>query len=145
MCHSVLRVTVSSMVALMLSSSLLFGQTTGRAADQSGLVRQLSMDEAVRLALENNLGIRSDRLGPQIEDVAVSQARSLWAPNLTTGLTNVSQNTPATSVFAGTSSMTTAPAAVTEPLPTVTGATSIVSDPILTLSSMIVGCLCLPS
>jgi outer membrane protein len=101
MCHSVLRVTVSSVVALMLSSSLLLGQTTARAADQSGLVRQLSMDEAVRLALENNLGIRSDRLGPQIEDVAVSQARSLWAPNLTTGLTNVSQNTPVSSVFAG--------------------------------------------
>src|SRR5437867_3237445 len=46
--------------------------------------------------------------------------------------------TPATSVSGGTSSVTTEPAAVTEPLPTLTGATSIVSEPILTLSSIIV-------
>jgi outer membrane protein TolC len=91
---------ISAAIGLTLSSSLLFGQTSDRPAPQ-GVTRQLSMEEAVRLALENNLGIRSDRLGPQIEDVAVSQARSLWAPNLTTGLTNFSQNTPVTSVFAG--------------------------------------------
>src|ERR1700681_4773411 len=53
--------------------------------------------------------------------------------------------TPATIVFGGTSSVTTEPAAVTAPLPTRTGATSIVSDPILTLSSITVGCLCFPS
>ena len=100
MCDSVVRAMISAAIGLTLSSSLLFGQTSDRPAPQ-GVTRQLSMEEAVRLALENNLGIRSDRLGPQIEDVAVSQARSLWAPNLTTGLTNFSQNTPVTSVFAG--------------------------------------------
>src|SRR5438093_7895674 len=46
--------------------------------------------------------------------------------------------TPATSVFGGTSSVTTEPAAVTAPLPTRTGATSMVSEPILTWSSITV-------
>src|SRR5205085_6594737 len=53
--------------------------------------------------------------------------------------------TPATSVSGGTSLVTTAPAPVTEREPTRTGATSIVSEPIRTLSSMMVGCFCLPS
>ena len=37
-------------------------------------VRQLSMDEAVRLALEQNLGIRIEQIKPQIQDVAIAQA-----------------------------------------------------------------------
>ncbi|MCE2513903.1 MAG: TolC family protein [Acidobacteria bacterium] len=45
--------------------------------------RHLSVDEAVALALENNLGIQSERYGPQIQDMAVADARSVWLPNLT--------------------------------------------------------------
>src|SRR5262245_219948 len=53
--------------------------------------------------------------------------------------------TPATSESGGASLMTTDPAPVTEPRPTRTGATSIVSEPIFTSSSMNVGFFCLPS
>src|SRR5262245_10238753 len=53
--------------------------------------------------------------------------------------------TPATSDSGGTSLMTTEPAPDTEPRPTRTGATSIVSEPIFTSSSINVGCFCLPS
>ncbi len=45
-------------------------------------IRRLSVDEAVALALENNLGIRSERYGPQIQDMVVADARSVWLPNL---------------------------------------------------------------
>src|SRR5215475_6383216 len=53
--------------------------------------------------------------------------------------------TPATSESGGTSLVTTDPAPVIEPRPTRTGATSIVSDPIFTSSSINVGFFCLPS
>ena len=37
---------------------------------------QLTADEAVRMALENNLGVQSDRLAPQISNLNVAQARA---------------------------------------------------------------------
>lgn len=101
MSYSMPRTTLIALLGLVLNSPLLLGQTGGRPPQSPALVRQLSIDDAVKLALEQNLGIRSDRLNPQIEDVAISQARSLWAPNLTSTLSTNSQNSPATSVFAG--------------------------------------------
>ncbi len=47
---------------------------------QTESVRRLSIDEAVKLALEQNLGIRIQRFDPQIQDIGVAQARSFWAP-----------------------------------------------------------------
>jgi outer membrane protein len=67
----------------------------------AGPVRQLSAEEAVRLALEQNLGIQIQRFNPQIQDVAISQAKAYWAPSLTSTLTNNSQNSPPTSIFSG--------------------------------------------
>ena len=101
MSQSLPRTIMLALLGLVLSSPSLFSQTGGRPSQSSTLVRQLSIDDAVKLALEQNLGIRSDRLNPQIEDVAISQARSLWTPNLTSTLSNNSQNSPATSVFSG--------------------------------------------
>jgi outer membrane protein TolC len=66
-----------------------------------GPVRQLSADEAVRLALEQNLGIQIQRFNPQIQDVAISQAKAFWAPSLNTSFTNNSQDSPPTSIFSG--------------------------------------------
>ncbi len=43
---------------------------------------QLSADEAVKLALENNLGIRAEKLGPQIGTYGVAQARAAYNPTL---------------------------------------------------------------
>jgi outer membrane protein TolC len=68
---------------------------------RSGPVRQLSADEAVRLALEQNLGIQIQRFNPQIQDVAVSQAKAYWAPSLNSSFTNNSQDSPPTSIFSG--------------------------------------------
>jgi outer membrane protein len=71
------------------------------AALQAQPVRRLSVDDAVRLALEQNLGIQIERLGPPIQDLAVAQSRASWAPTLTTNLANTSTDTPVTNVFAG--------------------------------------------
>ena len=63
-------------------------------AEPSGPVRRLTMDDAVKLGLEQNLGIRIQRLDPQIQDLGIATARSLWTPNLTSSLSRNSANTP---------------------------------------------------
>jgi outer membrane protein len=77
--------------------------TAGTAAGQADAptVRRLSVDEAVQLALEQNLGIAVERLNPQIQDMSVAQARSYWAPTLTTGLQGNMQDSPVTNALAG--------------------------------------------
>ena len=76
-----------------------------QAAQQAGTtaapVRRLSADEAVALALEQNLGIRVERLTPQIQDMAVAQSRASWVPTFTTNVANASTNSPITNLFAG--------------------------------------------
>ncbi|MEQ1870563.1 MAG: TolC family protein [Vicinamibacterales bacterium] len=95
--HSIQRgLAAAAVLTAALTAAPSFAQTA-----PVGPVRRLSVDDAVRLALEQNLGIQIDRLTPQIEDIAVAQARTFWVPNATVGLTNASQDTPATSVLSG--------------------------------------------
>src|SRR5262249_20754283 len=54
--------------------------------DQGGPTRRLSMDDAVKLALEQNLGIRIQRIDPQIQDLGIGQAKALWTPTLTSSV-----------------------------------------------------------
>ncbi len=58
------------------------GQTPPPAPQQSQLAQpagatRLTADEAVRMALENNLGIQAERLGPEIGTLGVAQARAV--------------------------------------------------------------------
>jgi outer membrane protein len=71
------------------------------AAQQTETVKPLSIDEAMRLAVEQNLGIRIQRLDPQISDVGISQARSFWSPQLSTAFSRQSQAQAATTSLAG--------------------------------------------
>src|SRR6266850_5556274 len=57
-------------------------------------VRRLTIDEAVRLALENNLGIQVARINPQIQDLAVALARAAWVPTFNTTVQGSSVDTP---------------------------------------------------
>jgi outer membrane protein len=63
--------------------------------------KRLSIDEAVRLALEQNLGIQIQRFDPQIQDYGVAQARSFWAPELSTNFSRQSQSQASTSSLSG--------------------------------------------
>jgi outer membrane protein TolC len=76
-------------------------QVTSPASGQPSITRQLSVDDAVRLALEQNLGIQIERFTPQIRDIAIAETRTAWAPNLTTNIMTTSTDTPATNLFAG--------------------------------------------
>ncbi|HYU78051.1 MAG TPA: TolC family protein, partial [Vicinamibacterales bacterium] len=84
-----------------LSAALQAAAQNAAQQSSSGLVRPLSIDEAVKSALEQNLGIRIQRIDPQIQDVSVMQARSFWAPELTSDLRRNSQTQQATSSLSG--------------------------------------------
>ncbi len=71
------------------------------AAPGAAPVRRLSADEAVALALEQNLGIRVERFNPQIQDLAIAQSRASWVPMFNTNITNGSTDSPVTNAFAG--------------------------------------------
>jgi outer membrane protein TolC len=77
-------------------------------ADATGQpVRRLTADEAVGLALENNLGIQIAQFDPRIEDLSIAQARAAWAPSFTTLFQNNSSETPNTNFFSGSSGLST--------------------------------------
>jgi outer membrane protein len=67
-------------------------------------VRRLTADEAVKLAIENNLGIQISRIDPQIEDLNVLSARAVWAPAFNTQFQNNSVQRPSANVFTGSDS-----------------------------------------
>jgi outer membrane protein len=105
------RVATIAAVIVSLSVSA-FGQTgqsrlstltpaaaQGLAPQPGESVRRLSIDDAVRLALEQNLGIKIQRIEPQIADVGVMQARSFWAPNFSTTVNKNSNSQPAQSAI----------------------------------------------
>jgi outer membrane protein len=89
-----------------VSLSLAVKQAAQTVATQPGEVaRRLSIDEAVKLAMEQNLGIRIQRFDPQIQDTGISLAHSLWQPNFQTTVTRQSQTQAATSALAGGSTV----------------------------------------
>lgn len=84
-----------------------FGQSgqgqpaAGTAASQAGLVRRLSVEEAVRLALEQNLSLQVQRLEPQIQELTIAQVKTAWTPGVSSTLSNASSTSPTSSFFSG--------------------------------------------
>lgn len=60
----------------------------------AGAQVQLTADEAVRMALENNLGLRAERLSPQVQALILTQARANYAPRLISNFSKNSSTTP---------------------------------------------------
>ena len=69
---------------------------------------QLTADEAVRLALENNLGIRGERLSPQVQALALAQTRGNYTPVVFTNSTKNSNSNPPQNFLAGNDFVTNA-------------------------------------
>src|ERR1700730_3478374 len=93
-------VTLVPAVCAFAQSGQLTAQTAP-TAQAAGPVRRISADDAVQLALEQNLGIQIERVNPRIQDVAVAQARSLWVPTVSSTLSNNSTTSQAISAFSG--------------------------------------------
>jgi outer membrane protein TolC len=92
---------MSVLLVPVVSESGQSGQPAPTAQPPSGNARRLSIDDAVNLGLDQNLGIKIERLNPQIQDLSIAQTRSNWAPVFTSTLTNNSQNNPSTSALSG--------------------------------------------
>jgi outer membrane protein TolC len=56
----------------------------------------LSIDEAVKMALENNLGVQVERLNPQIQVLGVSRSAAAYAPVLFSNLSRRNATAPPT-------------------------------------------------
>jgi outer membrane protein TolC len=67
-------------------------------------VRRLTVEDAVKLALENNLGVRVARIDPQVEDYSIAQARANWTPVLFSSVSNNSATQVPSDVLSGGSS-----------------------------------------
>ena len=56
----------------------------------------ISIEEAVRMALENNLGVQIEKLNPEIQVLGVSRARAVYAPSLVSSVFRSSSTSPPT-------------------------------------------------
>jgi outer membrane protein len=95
---------VAALMAVFGTSASVFAQasiTSQQVAASAPQVRRLTADEAVKLALENNLGIRVARIDPQIQDLNIVDARTGWTPSLSTSLQTNSNDAPNQSFLAG--------------------------------------------
>jgi outer membrane protein TolC len=56
----------------------------------------LGIDEAVKMALENNLGVQAEKLNPQIQVLGIARANAAYAPTLFSTLNRRNSTTPPT-------------------------------------------------
>ena len=103
------RSLVAALAVLVLGFSVsVFGQTVPAAAQSApgqaaaaATVRRLSVDESVKLALEQNLSLQVQRIDPQVSDQDIVQARSNFAPRLSSVITNSNRKSPNDSALSG--------------------------------------------
>lgn len=74
---------------------------SSQAAATPAQVRRLTVEEAGRLALENNLGIQIARFDPLVQDLSIAQARTGWFPSFTNTFQTTSTDSPNNSFLAG--------------------------------------------
>jgi outer membrane protein len=101
--------TFALLIAALILPASLFAQDAppGASGGQGGPVRRLSMDDAVALALEQNLNLQVQRLDPQVQDLSLAQVRTAWTPTFNTTVVNSSSTSPITNVFAGAANQLT--------------------------------------
>ena len=80
----------------------------------TGPSRQLTIDEAVTLALEQNLTVQVERLNPQVRDLDVAQARTAWTPVVGASAFGRTQDAPPSSFLSGGTDVITTQNAGTE-------------------------------
>ena len=98
------RIAFSLLSLAFLVPAATFAQTAAApAGQQSAPVRRLSVDDAVRLALEQNLSLQVQRLNPQIQDLATDQVKTAWTPTISSTLSNANSTSPVSSFLSGAS------------------------------------------
>ena len=72
-----------------------------RTPDATGPRESLTLEDAVKRALENNLDIAVERLGQQVYDVDIASIRSVYSPVLSSLISNQSSKNASTSTISG--------------------------------------------
>ena len=81
--------------------------TQSPAALPAGPERPLSINEAVELALKQNLGIQIERLNPQLQDYTIAQALANYTPVFGGGINYNNQQQPPSSFLSGSDTTVT--------------------------------------
>ncbi len=69
-------------------------------------VRELSLDEAIQIALEHNLDLQVAKMNPAIQDYNLASARAAFRPTLTSTFNENHQSQPSTSILDGVTTST---------------------------------------
>lgn len=77
------------------------------SAESGGPTLSLSVEEAVKMALQHNLGLEAERLGPEVAAFGVAEARAAYAPNLFSVTTKNSSAEPPSNFLTGTGNVIT--------------------------------------
>src|SRR5262245_28416192 len=93
-------------VPLAFPSGLLAQQPAAAPADSRPTL-QLSLDEAVKRAMENNLDIQVAQYDPRAAQESIRQASGPYDPLVNSNLSTRSQTNRATNIFAGAQEVTT--------------------------------------
>jgi outer membrane protein TolC len=75
-------------------------------AGAAGPELQITTDDAVKMALENNLGIRAARLSPEVQALDVAQTRSAYAPLFFANTRKNSNSSPPNDFLSGSGFVT---------------------------------------
>jgi outer membrane protein TolC len=102
-----LRFMCTMLLRLVLLAALVTIPWQAAAQTPPDDVRRLSVDDAVRLALEHNLGVQVARVSPQIQDFTIAQYLAAWNPSLTTSVANARTVTPSASFLSGAAGTST--------------------------------------
>jgi outer membrane protein len=93
---------VAALVSLLwIVPHSIAAQERAAPVTQAASVRRLTIDEAVQMALENNLGVQIARMDPPIQDFGVAEARAAWFPTFTTAVQTSNTDTPNNSFLSG--------------------------------------------
>jgi len=76
-----------------------------QAPGQTRPVVPLTLEDAVKFALDRNLDIAVQRLNPEISDIAVASVRAVYHPSLTSTVGTQSTTTPANSTLSGSNTV----------------------------------------
>jgi HAE1 family hydrophobic/amphiphilic exporter-1 len=109
------KTVTTAVVILALCATTAWAQTPTASAPL-----RLTVDEAVKMALDHNPDLNADRLDPQISDTRVAAAAGAFRPSITSGLNRNNQLQPPTSFLIPTATRTdavTSSAGVSQKLP----------------------------
>jgi outer membrane protein len=76
-----------------------------QAPGQTRPVVRLTLDDAVKFALDRNLDIAVQQLNPQINDIAIASIRTVYHPSVTSTFSSASTTTPANSTLSGSNTV----------------------------------------